>query len=522
MKQLKHIFTLLSLLFAATASAQKNDSSAIVAYIQQYKDIAISEMKRAGIPASITLAQGIHESSFGTSYLSTNTNNHFGIKCKKEWTGRTFKYTDDAPNECFRVYDKVEDSYIDHSDFLRSRTWYNSLFDLNITDYKGWSYGLKKAGYATNPKYPDILIKTIEDFELYAFDKGVSPSYMQPSTAHVTNELASDEKLTKNNNISPDAPKASVEEKKNPIVTSVKPAPAITPNFTRKVNKKITKINKVKCVKLYKGETLELIGNVMRIEKEDLLRYNDLKDDAQIKEGQVIFIQQKKKKNKEGTYKVKTDDNLWSISQKKGVRLSALLRRNKLSEGEEPAPKETIYLKGKAKAKPALRAKKDSSSAPGLKSNAVSTNQTTTAVTKTIVRAKDTIYPASQAPEKSVIDSNKILGWESDTKLLEKTGNDTLPAKEAAVKIPPPTIQLPDNLGRSVSVYERGVEPTVYPAVIDYDNLPKSTTGIHTVIKGDTMFNIVKRYKISIQQLMEWNNLSEQTVKLGQQLKIQP
>ncbi|MBK9330009.1 MAG: LysM peptidoglycan-binding domain-containing protein [Sphingobacteriales bacterium] len=520
MKQLKHTLTLFSLLFAATASAQKKDSSAIVAYIQQYKDIAISEMKRAGIPASITLAQGIHESSFGTSYLSTNTNNHFGIKCKNEWTGRTFKYTDDAPNECFRVYDKVEDSYKDHSDFLRSRTWYNGLFALDINDYKGWSYGLKKAGYATNPKYPDILIKTIEDFELYAFDKGENPSYMQPSTAPVTNELASDEKLTENNSVSPDAPKASVEEKKNPIVTPVKSAPAITPDFNKKVNKKINKINKVKCVKLYKGETLELIGNVMRIEKEDLLRYNDLKDDAQIKEGQVIFIQQKKKKNKEGTYKVKTDDNLWSISQKKGVRLSALLRRNKLSEGEEPAPKETIYLKGKAKAKPALRAKKESSFTTVLKYNTANTDNPT--VTETIVRARDTIYPPAQTPEKSVIDSNKILGWESDTKLLEKTGNDTLPAKEAAVKIPPPTIQLPDNLGRSVSVYERGVEPTVYPAVIDYDNLPKSTTGIHTVIKGDTMFNIVKRYKISIQQLMEWNNLSEQTVKLGQQLKIQP
>lgn len=520
MKQLKHILALFSLLLAVTASAQKKDSSAIVAYIQQYKDIAISEMKRAGIPASITLAQGIHESSFGTSYLSVNTNNHFGIKCKKEWTGKTFKYTDDAPNECFRVYDKVEDSYKDHSDFLRSRTWYNSLFELNITDYKGWSYGLKKAGYATNPKYPEILIKTIEDFELSAFDKGENPSYMQPATAAVINELATDEKAIEGNGITPDTQKASVEEKKNPIVTSVKPAPAITPDFTRKVNKKITKINKVKCVKLYKGETLELIGNVLRIEKEDLLTFNDLKDDSQLKEGQVIFIQSKKKKNKEGTYKVKADDNMWSISQKKGVRLAALLKRNKLSEGEEPAPKETIYLKGKAKTKPALRERKDSSYAPVFKNNTANTDNP--AVTATIVRARDTIYPPAQTPGKSVIDSNKILGWESDTKLLQKTGNDTFPAKESAVKIQQPTIQLPAILARSVSVYEREQEPTIYPAVIDYDKLPKSTTGIHTVIKGDTMFNIVKRYKISIQQLMEWNNLSEQTVKLGQQLKIQP
>lgn len=514
MKRLRNIFTLFSLLMALTTHAQKKDSSAIVAYIQQYKDIAISEMKRAGIPASITLAQGIHESSFGTSYLSTNTNNHFGIKCKKEWTGKTFKYTDDAPNECFRVYDKVEDSYRDHSDFLRSRSWYNDLFALEITNYKGWSYGLKKAGYATNPKYPEILIKTIEDFELYAFDKGENPSYMQPATTPVVSELVTDEKTVESNDAASNAPKAAVEEKKNPIVTSVKPAAPITPDFSKKVNKKITKINKVKCVKLYKGETLELIGNVLHIEKEDLLAYNDLKDDTQIKEGQVIFIQQKKKKNKEGIYKVKAEDNLWSISQKKGVRLAALLKRNKLSEGEEPAPKETIYLKGKAKAKPALREKKDNLITPELKNNSSK---------ETIVRAKDTIYPPVQVPEKSVIDSNKLLGWESSTKLLEKTGNDTFPGKTEAVKILPPPLQIQVNpLPRSVSVYERGLEPTIYPAVIDYDNLPKSTTGIHIVVKGDTMFNIAKRYKISVQQLMEWNNLSEQTVKLGQQLKIQP
>ncbi len=521
MNPLKNLFTLLSLLIALTATAQKKDSSAIVAYIQQYKDIAISEMKRAGIPASITLAQGIHESSFGTSYLSTNTNNHFGIKCKKEWTGKTFKYTDDAPNECFRVYDKVEDSYRDHSDFLRSRSWYNDLFALEITNYKGWSYGLKKAGYATNPKYPEILIKTIEDFELYAFDKGELPSYLQPATTPVENELATDEQIIEKTGTAPDAPKAAVEEKKNPIVNPVKPAPVITPDFTKKVNKKISKINKVKCVKLYKGETLELIGNVLRIEKDDLLAYNDLKDDTQLKEGQVIFIQQKKNKNKEGTYKVKAEDNLWSISQKKGVRLAALLKRNKLSEGEEPAPKATIYLKGKAKVKPAIREKKDSADTPVLKNNTTTKQQATTNVTETIVRAKDTLYPPVHLSEKYVIDSNKVLGWESDTKLLEKTGNNTFPRKEPTVQIPI-SIPVPANPGRSESVYERGVEPTVYPAVIDYDNLPKSTTGIHTVIKGDTMYNIAKRYKISVQQLMEWNNLSEQTVKLGQQLKIQP
>src|SRR4051812_10047034 len=162
----KLILSFLACWMSAAAFAQRVDTIATRAYIQQYKDVAISEMHRSGIPASITLAQGIHESGLGKSYLAQNTNNHFGIKCHENWTGKTFKYTDDAPDECFRVYDNPADSYRDHSDFLKNRPRYAPLFQLDATDYKGWAYGLKKSGYATNPKYPDILIKTNEDFQL--------------------------------------------------------------------------------------------------------------------------------------------------------------------------------------------------------------------------------------------------------------------------------------------------------------------------------------------------------------------
>lgn len=135
-------------------------------YISRYKDIAIQEMKRTGVPAAITLAQGILESECGNGELVKKSNNHFGIKCKLDWTGEKVYHDDDESGECFRKYDSAVQSYIDHSNFLKSRKHYASLFELDPVNYKGWAYGLKKAGYATNPKYPQLLIKAIEDYRL--------------------------------------------------------------------------------------------------------------------------------------------------------------------------------------------------------------------------------------------------------------------------------------------------------------------------------------------------------------------
>lgn len=139
-------------------------------YIQQFALYAVEEMEKYQIPASITLAQGILETGGGQSRLAKEGNNHFGIKCKNEWTGRTMSHTDNAPNECFRVYDSPKESFEDHSKFLRFRKYYQALFSLDPKDYKAWAHGLKKAGYATNRKYAHILIKKIEQHRLYEFD----------------------------------------------------------------------------------------------------------------------------------------------------------------------------------------------------------------------------------------------------------------------------------------------------------------------------------------------------------------
>lgn len=525
----KHItyilITYVLLLSTFSARAQKLDTAAIISYIKLYKDIAVSEMHRTGVPASITLAQGIHESGFGNSYLAQNTNNHFGIKCKEEWKGKTFKYTDDAPNECFRVYDNVEDSYKDHSDFLKNRPRYASLFLLDKYDYKGWAYGLKKAGYATNPKYPEILIKTIEGFQLTAFDKDQIPSYISPLQKTIVVEKDEDAFYNVTDSMEVEVKKTLVKETlandesnlPKTVNTSIKNESVQPTVPTKKITKNIFRVNDCKAVKLYiaKGETLDLIANILKIEKQNLLAYNDITDETVLKDGQTIFIQQKKKSNKEGNYKVKPEDNIWSISQKKGIRLASLLKMNKMETGEEPAAKETLVLKGKAKEKPAIRSTMQTQPAKQITAQSAPNKKI---ISDTIVRAKDTIYPSLD--EKTVtalsVDSNKILGWESESKLLEKTTIAVAPVKES-IKAEPITNSEP-TVNTAVSGKDN---PTVYPKVIDYNKLPKSTNGSHLVVKGDTMYNICKRYNISIPQLMEWNNLTEQSVKLGQVLKIQ-
>jgi flagellum-specific peptidoglycan hydrolase FlgJ len=160
---------LLVLSVVSKVKAQESYDQRVKDYIEHYKDWAMEEQRRSGVPAAITLAQGIHETSAGTSELALNANNHFGIKCKKEWTGETYAYTDDAPDECFRKYPSAFQSYKDHSDYLAGSQRYSALFKLSAKDYSGWCVGLKRCGYATNPKYSQILIKLIEEYNLQQY-----------------------------------------------------------------------------------------------------------------------------------------------------------------------------------------------------------------------------------------------------------------------------------------------------------------------------------------------------------------
>lgn len=277
-------------------------------YVEKYKDIAVRQMWEYDIPASITLAQGVLESQHGNSPLAVFANNHFGIKCKKDWAGEHYYMDDDAPKECFRKYDDVEDSFEDHSKFLKFRTYYKALFDLKRTDYKAWAKGLKKAGYATNPAYAELLIGIVEDLNLTQYD------IMQ---FEVSNSI-----LPK--------PVFVVHEKKNILEQRV-----------------IYFCNGAQYVEVGEKDNIKTIAHEFNTSESDLISFNDLKSDCMLSKGQRIYLQSKQNKALVENHPVSKGETMHSISQLYGIRLSQLYKYNSMSAGEEPKPGDVIYLNRK-------------------------------------------------------------------------------------------------------------------------------------------------------------------------------
>ena len=245
-------------------------------YIEKYKDVAVAEMQRSGVPASITLAQGILESGAGTSRLAVEGNNHFGIKCGPMWEGKSMKADDDKPDECFRVYDTAEESFRDHSDFLRYQDRYAFLFDLYTTDYKGWAFGLKKAGYATDPEYPSKLITIIERYQLYDLDFTDSEEEEQPAIEH------------------PGLEQPAKPESAEPAqtYTVVKPDERNLYSLTREMYTK----EGVPFIVSYEGETYKSIAKQYHLFLFEILRFNGLRSNQELKPGTVVYLQPHRKK----------------------------------------------------------------------------------------------------------------------------------------------------------------------------------------------------------------------------------
>lgn len=286
-------------------------------YIERHKEMAIQEMIRTGTPAAITLAQGVLETESGNSELVRKSNNHFGIKCKAEWTGDRVYHDDDESGECFRKYDSVIHSYRDHSDFLRTRAHYAFLYSLDPLDYKSWSYGLKKAGYATNPRYPQILIKTIENNNLNEYSK----------TA-----------LTQISDYQVFVLKKGLPVSKNEL-TAVEDTQAIV----APIDKAFTKMhNGIKAVHADSGTSLLAIATKFKLDLAKLLEYNDMIKEGLLDRSQWIYLQSKKKECKQAQYKVKTGESLHQISQEMGIQLSYLMAYNSLENAEDLVPAGTM------------------------------------------------------------------------------------------------------------------------------------------------------------------------------------
>jgi len=282
MKKLIVIFSILSMGMFYSQGWKPEDQ-----YIQKFAKYAVEEMEKYNIPASITLAQGLLETGGGQSILAQQGNNHFGIKCKENWTGRTMKYTDDAPNECFRVYDDPKQSYEDHSIFLANRPFYKGLFDLDPKDYKAWAHGLKKAGYATNPKYAYILISKIEKYRLFEFDI-VNKEQVTEKLIALYPDLVNDKEFLAKN--------------------------LSTPKYGVSVAK--------------------------------LIKWNELTSNN-LKEGQILFLEKKNSSGTVETYKAEKGDNLYTIAQKFAIRLDKLYDKNRMNYGDKVKEDQIIYLKNR-------------------------------------------------------------------------------------------------------------------------------------------------------------------------------
>lgn len=293
-------------------------------YIETYKDLAIAEMKESGIPASITLAQGILETENGNSILVKKSNNHFGIKCKSSWTGPSVSHDDDAPGECFRVYSTAADSYRDHSNFLRGSARYAFLFKLSPDDYKGWANGLKQAGYATNPKYPDILIRNIEKFNLQQYDINADGSPVI--------DVAKQEELNS-----------------EPVEEAVKPVQYTEMNMKENlasIKAGKTLFNGLKAIFVPEGTSLLAIASEYGISLADLLDFNDLKKDGLLHEEQWIFLQKKRKEGNRDGYTTSRSETLYYISQVNAVQLNSLMLFNNLPSTAVLKPGTRIWLRG--------------------------------------------------------------------------------------------------------------------------------------------------------------------------------
>lgn len=290
------------MIIASFAMLLSGDKSPQEQYIEKYASIAVEEMHRTGVPASITLAQGLLESGAGLSTLAKDSNNHFGIKCHSDWKGKTTTKTDNAPNECFRVYDSASDSFRDHSDFLRYNDRYKFLFDYPVTDYKAWAAGLRQAGYATDPGYSIKLITLIEHYSLNSYDV-----------------------VEKDSEPLPEAP-LIIETPKKVETSEYGTTETVSIRFNR-----LFQLNSVQFVYALPGETYRSIADHYGLSLHSILSFNDLEKDEQLLPGSVVYIDMKKNKAEKGLdkYIVGTEgESLRDICQRFAVRMKAVMKLN--------------------------------------------------------------------------------------------------------------------------------------------------------------------------------------------------
>ncbi|MXS70720.1 LysM peptidoglycan-binding domain-containing protein [Flavobacteriaceae bacterium W22] len=347
---MKRLFLLISLLVLSKFSAQTWATED--QYIQKFAQYAVEEMEKYKIPASITLAQGLLETGGGQSRLAQEGKNHFGIKCKEDWTGKTMKHTDDAPNECFRVYDDPKQSYEDHSVFLATRKYYTKLFELDMKDYKAWAHGLKKAGYATNPRYASILIGKIEKYKLYEFDE-VNSKEVTYALLKKYPDLKDDRTFMAS--LEPAKQVKEIKKASQPVTVTV---PYKATSYAEQ-KKRVERIKKeetlntilikshpndgLKYIVIPEDTNVKYIADKFKISESKILKWNELESDV-LKKNAIVFLESKNSDGNTPTYKAASGEDMYDIAQKFGIKLNKLYAKNRMNEGQKPSAGQLIYL----------------------------------------------------------------------------------------------------------------------------------------------------------------------------------
>lgn len=506
-----------------------------LSYVDIYHPIAVREMHQYGIPASITLAQGILESSRGKSALAAEGNNHFGIKCHKGWEGPSMLLDDDAPDDCFRVYEDAESSYKDHSIFLTTRSRYDTLFTFDIKDYTSWAYGLSACGYATNPKYPELLISIIESANLQRFDDFAEGQYeVEGPYSSLVSEIGNGTSSDSTNDNPPEA--------------------RSYPDLRE--NDGVFLLNRIQAVG-YRGEALDSLAVLLDLSILQLSKYNDLLAGESIPLGSPIYRQPKKKKGLEKTVTVQPGDNMWLISQWQGIRLTRLYILNNMIPGEEPAVGEVLHLRKPSENKPVLRDKLEDD---------VETIQATEAKEE-----EDGIEASLEevASQEVVMDTeiDREIDVEKNTEALEESEpaehvadisddgsgeevlSDVSPAPQGSVEVADGQIstlsedesspELVEGVETDVAEVTEPVEPIIVneeSIAPDVNKAPSETAlsesmpevietrerSFHTVSEGETLFSIARLYDLTLMNLKQWNALDGVSIEVGQKLFVEP
>ncbi|CAL1516646.1 glucosaminidase domain-containing protein [Chitinophaga sp. MM2321] len=455
-------------------------------YITTYKKIAMEEMQRSGVPAAIKLAQGILETRSGNGTLCLQSNNHFGIKCKNTWTGKTIKYDDDASQECFRVYESALESYRDHSDFLRSNPRYSFLFQFDADDYKSWAYGLKQAGYATSPTYPQQLIKIIEDNNLQRYTL-IAMGKAAPETGDDAPAYAA--------NTANQGTKTSPSKNNNNSTGYNKPVAGNYP-------KGVFEINGSKVLFVSAGTSLIQLASERNIRLSRLVRYNDLEDDSPPKKDMFIFLEKKGKKGNKEFHTVASGESIHDVAQAEGLRLRWLRRRNKMHEGEEPAAGQRLTLTGFANAAPRL------------------------AKNTRVLKEEDKEPPSDFSPRKVIEDAKEEIAKttaaaSTPAEPVETTQTAPAAAPRQQGGVPVAMVEDLQKVG-DVTTSPAPASGTATPKQPVYKPAPvqKASVKYHDVQPKETLYGIAKMYNKSVTQLQQWNNLQGFDIKIGQRLLV--